>query len=240
MLASSVFLVLSGAMAMPQATPASQTSAAPVPIPRPTPDGPVVDLETSMGTIRVGLYAEKAPLSTANFMSYVKSGHFVGTIFHRVIPGFMIQGGGMDAKMVEKPARAPIRNEARNGLLNTRGTLAMARTSDPHSATAQFFINVKDNPPLDFGIARDGWGYTVFGEVISGMEVVDAIVNVPTTSTGGHQNVPIKAIPIVRVKIISEPAKPAAPAVAPKSGAATKKPAAKTAAPRPKATPKAR
>ncbi len=130
----------------------------------------------------------------------------------------MIQGGGMDAKMVEKTPGAPVRNEARNGLLNSRGTLALARTNDPHSATAQFFINLKDNPGLDFGIARDGWGYAVFGEVLSGMEVVDSIASVPTTRVGPHENVPVKAVLITRVRVISEPA-PLAPPVVTKAGA---------------------
>jgi cyclophilin family peptidyl-prolyl cis-trans isomerase len=125
----------------------------------------------------------------------------------------MIQGGGMDAKMVEKPAGAPVRNEARNGLSNTRGSVAMARTNDPHSATSQFFVNVRDNLKLDFGISPDGWGYTVVGEVLSGMEVVDAIVNVPTTRMGPHENVPITPVVITRVRVISEPPPPASPAV---------------------------
>jgi cyclophilin family peptidyl-prolyl cis-trans isomerase len=130
-----------------------------------------------------------------------------------VIPNFMIQGGGLDAKMVEKPTQAPVRNEAKNGLQNSRGTLAMARTSDPHSATSQFFINVKDNHALDFGIARDGWGYTVFGRVLSGMETVDAIVSVPTTYRGPHQNVPVTPVAITRVRVVSESATaPATPA----------------------------
>ena len=128
--------------------------ALPTPVAKPTPDGPVIAFDTTMGTIQVALYATKAPLSTRNIMNYVKSGFYAGTIFHRVIPGFMVQGGGLDANMNEKPTAAPVRNEARNGLLNSRGSLSLARTSDPHSATSQFFISVKDNPALDFGISR--------------------------------------------------------------------------------------
>ncbi len=204
------FLMVAG-LASPQATPIPAVPPAasdPVADAKPAPDGPVVEIDTTMGTIRVGLYATKAPISTANFMSYAREGFFSGTIFHRVIPGFMIQGGGIDTKMVEKPTHPPIRNEARNGLINSRGTLAMARLDDPHSATGQFFINVKDNPALDFGIARDGWGYAVFGEVLAGMEVVDAIVNVPTTTIGKYQSAPIKPVVITKVRIISDPAPP--------------------------------
>ncbi len=201
-----------------------------------TPDGAVIAIETTMGTIQVGLYATKAPLSTRNVLNYVKSGFYSGTTFHRVIPGFMVQGGGMDARMVEKPTRPPVRNEARNGLLNTRGALALARTNDPHSATSQFFINVKDNPALDFGISRDGWGYAVFGEVLSGMDVVDQIVAAPTTSRGGHSNVPLTPVVITRVRIVSEPAPLAPPAVT-KAGAPAKKPATSPAKTAPKTAP---
>jgi peptidyl-prolyl cis-trans isomerase A (cyclophilin A) len=160
------------------------------------PTGAVVVLETSAGTIKLRLDREKAPLTVDNFLKYVKAHHYDGTIFHRVIPGFMIQGGGMTADMKEKAARPPIKNEASNGLRNSRGTIAMARTSDPNSATAQFFINVKDNHSLDFGIG--GAGYAVFGEVTEGMDVVDRIVGVPTTSRGPHQNVPTTPITIQR------------------------------------------
>ena len=165
------------------------------------PAGPVVVIETSYGDIRVALNPAKAPLTVDNFLGYVKSGFYAGTVFHRVMPGFMIQGGGMDAKLVEKPTRPPVKNEARNGLRNLRGTIAMARTSDPHSATSQFFINLKSNPALDFGVARDGWGYTVFGEVIEGMEVVDRIAAVPTTSRGVHDDVPRMDVTIKAVKL---------------------------------------
>lgn len=189
-------------------------AAAPLPSPevKPTPDGAVLAIETTMGTIEVGLYATLAPRSSRNFLKYAKSGFYNGTIFHRVIPGFMIQGGGLDAKMNEKPVGPPVRNEARNGLINTRGSLALARTDDPHSATSQFFISVKNNPGLDFGISRDGWGYAVFGEVLSGMDVVDSIVAVPTTRSGQYSNVPIKPVVITKVRVVSEPAAEAAPA----------------------------
>lgn len=164
---------------------------------------PTLELQTSMGKIVVELEAQKAPKSTANFLQYAKDGFYTGTIFHRVIPGFMIQGGGFDQKMTQKPPRAPIENEARNGLRNQRGTLAMARTMDPHSATAQFFINHRDNPPLDYP-SRDGWGYAVFGKVIEGMDVVDQIAKVPTGNAGMHSDVPRTPIVIENVKIISE------------------------------------
>ena len=164
---------------------------------------PTVELQTSMGKIVVELDAQKAPKSAANFLQYAKDGFYAGTIFHRVIPGFMIQGGGFDAKMSQKKTQAPIENEAKNGLKNQRGTLAMARTGDPHSATAQFFINHKDNAPLDYP-SRDGWGYAVFGKVIEGMEVVDKIASVPTGNTGMHGDVPRTPIVIETVKVISE------------------------------------
>ena len=212
------FAVLAAQATAAQVAPAPAVAQVPAPEAKPTPDGAVIALETSMGTIQIGLYATKAPRSSRNVLNYVKTGFYNGTIFHRVIPGFMIQGGGMDAKMVEKPTGAPVRNEARNGLSNTRGSLAMARTNDPHSATAQFFINVRDNVKLDFGISPDGWGYTVFGEVLSGMDVVDAIVGVPTTSMGVYQNVPIKPVVITKARVISEPP-PATPPAATKAGA---------------------
>jgi peptidyl-prolyl cis-trans isomerase A (cyclophilin A) len=172
----------------PAATPAA-----------PAPGGPVVVLETSMGNIKVALKQDKAPLSVANFLEYVKAGHYNGTVFHRVIPGFMVQGGGMDASMTERPTRKPIRNEASNGLRNSRGTLAMARTNDPDSATAQFFINVRDNHRLDHGIG--GAGYAVFGEVTEGMDVVDKIVATPTTRKGRHDDVPVTAVVIKAARL---------------------------------------
>ncbi len=162
---------------------------------------PVVVIETTMGNITVELDAKNAPNTTANFLAYVDDGYFVDTTFHRVIPNFMIQGGGITADMRDKPSkRAPIQNEANNGLKNDRGTLAMARTSDPHSATSQFFINHKDNDFLNFrSESMQGWGYAVFGKVIEGMDVVDAIAAVKTGNKGGHQDVPLETITITGV-----------------------------------------
>jgi peptidyl-prolyl cis-trans isomerase A (cyclophilin A) len=153
-----------------------------------------VRLSTSLGDIVVQLDRDKAPKSVDNFLAYVKSGHYKGTVFHRVIPTFMIQGGGMDKDMVEKKTNPPIALENKSGLRNARGTIAMARTNDPNSATAQFFINVQDNVFLDPANARDGNGYAVFGKVIDGMDVVDKIRAVPTTSKAGHQNVPVDPV----------------------------------------------
>lgn len=164
---------------------------------------PTVELQTSLGNIVVELNAEKAPKSAANFLQYAKSGFYNGTVFHRVIPGFMIQGGGFDSKMSQKATLAPIENEARNGLKNLRGTLAMARTNDPNSATAQFFINHADNANLDYP-SFDGWGYAVFGKVMRGLDVVDKIAQVRTTNVGPYQNVPQTPVIIQNVKIISE------------------------------------
>lgn len=158
-------------------------------------DAPHVLLKTSMGDIVLELDAEKAPKSVENFLKYVKNGHYKGTIFHRVIDGFMIQGGGFDKNMSQKPTAAPIKNEGDNGLKNLAYTVAMARTGNPDSATAQFFINVRDNAMLDFP-GRDGHGYAVFGKVISGREVVDKIRAVPTKDAGMYQNVPQTAIVI--------------------------------------------
>ena len=164
---------------------------------------PTVEITTSLGKVTVELAADKAPKSVANFLQYAKSGFYNGTVFHRVIPGFMIQGGGFDAKMTQKPTGPSIENEAKNGLKNTRGTLAMARKPDPHSATAQFFINHADNAFLDYP-GQDGWGYTVFGKVTQGMEVVDKISQVPTANAGPYQNNPTTPVIIQNVKIISE------------------------------------
>lgn len=150
-----------------------------------------VRLSTSVGDIVLELDRDKAPKTVDNFVQYVKSGHYNGTVFHRVIDNFMIQGGGMKADMSEKPTRAPIPLEARSGLSNVRGTVSMARTMVPDSATAQFFINVGDNLFLDAANARDGHGYAVFGKVIDSMDVVDKIKGVPTTQRGPHQNVPV-------------------------------------------------
>jgi peptidyl-prolyl cis-trans isomerase A (cyclophilin A) len=160
-----------------------------------------VRLDTSMGEIVLELDATKAPKSVANFLDYVKAGHYDGTIFHRVIPDFMIQGGGMNAEMQEKPTRAPIPLESKNGLTNVRGSVAMARTSNPDSATAQFFINLKDNAFLNSANTRDGNGYAVFGKVVSGMDVVDRIWAVPTASKGPHQNVPVTPVLIRKATV---------------------------------------
>lgn len=152
---------------------------------------PQVLLETSEGDILLELYPDKAPKTVENFLKYVDDGFYDNTIFHRVIPGFMIQGGGMDARMREKETRPPVPNEADNGLKNERGTIAMARTQDPHSASAQFFINHADNGFLDFTApTMDGWGYAVFGKVLDGMDTVDKIAKVKTHSAGIHQDVP--------------------------------------------------
>lgn len=160
-----------------------------------------VTLSTSQGDIVLQLERDKAPKTVENFVQYVKAGHFNGTIFHRVIDNFMIQGGGMGPDLREKPTRAPIPLEARNGLSNVRGTVAMARTNVPDSATAQFFINVKDNLFLDAANARDGNGYAVFGHVVAGMEVVDKIKAAATTSKGPHQNVPVEPILIQKATV---------------------------------------
>ena len=162
---------------------------------------PVVELETRLGTIVIELYPDKAPETVRNFLDYVDSGFYDDTIFHRVIPQFMIQGGGLNEDMRQKPAKAPIRNEADNGLKNETGTIAMARTAVPDSATSQFFINVKDNPFLDFQAkTQSGWGYCVFGRVIDGMEVVHEIEGVPTGNRGGHQDVPLDPVHISRAR----------------------------------------
>ena len=152
----------------------------------------MIVLKTSMGDIAVELYSEEAPVTVDNFLKYVDDGFFDGTVFHRVIPGFVIQGGGFAKNMERKETRAPIRNEAENGLRNERGTLSMARTQDIHSATSQFFINLGDNKVLDHG-KRD-FGYAVFGRVVSGMDVVDRIASAPTTTRGVHRDVPVDPV----------------------------------------------
>jgi len=168
-------------------------------------DMPVVQLETSMGDITIELNEEKAPKTVENFLNYVNSGHYEGTIFHRVIDGFMIQGGGMDAQMNEKKTNAPIENEADNGLKNDKGTIAMARTQDPHSATSQFFINVKDNDFLNHsGKNMQGWGYTVFGKVTDGMDVIEKMRSVATGRFGMHADVPNEPITINSAKVVSQ------------------------------------
>jgi len=165
-------------------------------------DAPQVLLKTNMGEIVLELNQDKAPKSVENFVQYVKSGQYNGTIFHRVIDGFMIQGGGFDKDMKEKATRAPIQNEAANGLKNDIYTIAMARTSSPHSATAQFFINTTNNSMLNYP-SRDGWGYAVFGKVIKGTEVVDKIKGVSTGNRGGHQNVPTTPVVIESATVIN-------------------------------------
>jgi peptidyl-prolyl cis-trans isomerase B (cyclophilin B) len=162
-----------------------------------------VKMETSQGTITLELNGDKAPNTVANFLTYVREGFFDGTIFHRVISNFMIQGGGFTAEMLQKSPHDPIQNEANNGLKNETGSIAMARTGDPHSATAQFFINVKDNDSLNFSSeTSQGWGYAVFGKVTEGMDVVNAIKDSPTTTAGGHQDVPAETITIEKVTIV--------------------------------------
>jgi peptidyl-prolyl cis-trans isomerase A (cyclophilin A) len=162
-------------------------------------DNSIVEMKTNQGTIEIELYNDKAPISAKNFEDYIKADFYRGTIFHRVIPGFMIQGGGMDAQMAEKQTRAPIKNESYNGLKNLRGTLAMARTNDPNSASSQFFINTVDNDFLNKSTMNAG--YAVFGKVIKGMDVVDKIEKVPTVNRGVHQNVPQSLVLIQSVKI---------------------------------------
>ena len=163
----------------------------------------VVKLSTTLGDITLELDAEKAPETTRNFLSYVESGHYDGTIFHRVIGNFMIQGGGFDRDMRQKQTSAPIKNEAANGLGNDTGTIAMARTNDPHSATAQFFINVKDNEFLNHtSPSASGWGYCVFGKVTDGMDTVNAIKGVKTGSHGPHQDVPAEPVEILSATVV--------------------------------------
>lgn len=165
---------------------------------------PQAVIHTSMGEIQLELYAEQAPVSVENFINYAKNGFYDGTIFHRVIDSFMIQGGGFTADMQKKPTGDPIQNEAGNGLSNMRGTIAMARTNDPHSATAQFFINVQNNTNLDYtgGNSPRTWGYAVFGRVVSGMEVVDQIRFVATETQGPYADVPVEPVTIDRIEII--------------------------------------
>jgi len=157
---------------------------------------PQVDLKTNAGTIRLELYPAKAPKTVENFLQYVKDGHYDGTVFHRVIPGFMIQGGGFDRSYKQKPTRGPVPNEAKNGLTNDLGTIAMARTNAPHSASAQFFINLKSNDFLNAASAQDGWGYAVFGKVLSGLDVVTKIAKLPT-GPGGPFPTDVPSQPVV-------------------------------------------
>ncbi len=167
----------------------------------------MIILQTNFGDIKVALNHDKAPKSAANFEQYVRDGHYDGTLFHRVIDGFMIQGGGFDQEFNQKPTREPVENEADNGLKNLAGTLAMARTQDPHSATAQFFINVADNDFLNHsGKSIQGWGYCVFGEVVEGQEVIDKIKGVATTRRGMHADVPAEDVVIQRAYVEDEAA----------------------------------
>ncbi|MFT0213184.1 peptidylprolyl isomerase [Pseudomonas sp. F1_0610] len=163
----------------------------------------MIKLHTNYGDITLKLFEDKAPETVANFIQYVKNGHYNNTIFHRVIGNFMIQGGGFEPGMTQKPTNAPIKNEADNGISNKVGTIAMARTSDPHSATAQFFINVNDNAFLNYSSpSMQGWGYAVFGEVVEGMDIVNKIKAVETTSRAGHQDVPVEDVIIQSAEII--------------------------------------
>jgi peptidyl-prolyl cis-trans isomerase A (cyclophilin A) len=212
-------LVLAQAAVAPE--PAPKPAAEPAP--KPAPSGPVVAFDvaqgrTTFGTVTIALSPEKAPISVVNFLKYVRSGFYEGTVFHRVIPGFMIQGGGFTPALEEKPTEGPIRNEARNGLRNSRGTVAMARKNDPDSADSQFFINLRDNHRLDWGIG--GAGYAVFGQVIEGMDVAEKIATVPTATRGQHENVPQMAVVIRNVREVTV----AAPAAAPPPAAEPVKP----------------
>jgi peptidyl-prolyl cis-trans isomerase A (cyclophilin A)/peptidyl-prolyl cis-trans isomerase B (cyclophilin B) len=165
---------------------------------------PLVEVRTNMGSFTIELYPENAPNTVQNFIQYVKDGHYNGTLFHRVMPGFMIQGGGFDQKFEEKPTRAPIKNEAGNGLRNGIGMVSMARTKDAHSATAQFFINVAENPTLDFKApTQEGYGYTPFGKIVKGMDVVERITKVPTgPGKPPHTDVPRKPVVIERMQLV--------------------------------------
>ncbi len=161
----------------------------------------MIKLTTNHGDIHIELDHDNAPITAANFEQYVRDGHYDGTLFHRVIDGFMIQGGGMNTDFTQKPTRAPIENEAKNGLKNVTGSLAMARTNDPHSASAQFFINVSDNAFLDYP-GQDGWGYCVFGKVVDGMDVVNSIKGVKTGGRNGHQDVPVDDVIIEKAEVV--------------------------------------
>ena len=190
-----IALLLLAALAMPMNAPSEAA-----PAPAPAAKAPHVVLETSLGKIEIELDAAKAPITVENFVSYVKSGQYDGLVFHRVIPGFMIQGGGFTPDMTQKATRAPIKNESNNGLANQRGTIAMARLQAPDSASAQFFINLANNGSLDYPRAS-GSGYTVFGKVVSGMDVVDKIAAVQTTTRGPYANVPMQAVVITKATL---------------------------------------
>ena len=165
---------------------------------------PQVEIKTSMGPMTVELYADKSPKTVENFLEYVKSGAYAGTIFHRVIPGFMIQGGGFTKDLSQKPTRPPLQHEGAACGANELGTLAMARTGDPHSATSQFFINVVNNERLNYTLPPQGWGYCAFGKVVKGMDIAQKIVAVPTTAVGPHQNLPKDAITIEAVTLVTK------------------------------------
>lgn len=207
------FLALVLAVQAPQAP-----AGAPPPDPQPAPGNPVVLISTTAGDITIELFPDRAPVTVDNFLQYVESGFYTDTIFHRVVPGFMIQGGGFTAGMVEKPTRPPILNEATNRLSNVRGSVAMARTQALRSATAQFFINVADNrSKLDHrGYSREDFGYAVFGRVLEGMDVVDRIAAMPTHGVAGHANVPVQHVTITRAKVlVRAPGRAPLPAAAP-------------------------
>ena len=198
--------------AAPAKTAAKSTKPAAAPAAKAPAGNPRVALDTSKGRIVIEVYADKAPKSAKNFLDYVKAGHYNNTIFHRVMPGFMVQGGGFTPDMTEKPTRGPIQNEADNQELNQRGTVAMARTGDPNSATAQFFVNLVNNGFLNFrSKTQDGWGYTVFGKVVEGMDVVDAIAQVPTATKGMYEAVPVTPVVIKKATVVAA-TKPAAAA----------------------------
>jgi cyclophilin family peptidyl-prolyl cis-trans isomerase len=203
-----LFSLSCGGSAPPPAKeePAAEKAPAPEAAPAAPVDlaGPGVEMKTSMGTMVIELYPDKAPKTVENFLRYVSDGFYDGTIFHRVVRNFVIQGGGFTPDMNEKATRPPIENEAANGLLNLRGTLSMARTDDPNSATSQFFINTKDNPPLDHrDVSVRGYGYAVFGKVVSGLEVLDAIGTVATSTRGPYDDVPNETVVIESVRVIN-------------------------------------
>lgn len=215
------------AFGAPQTPPAAPAPDAAAPAPAPPPDRPKVQLETSKGKIVIELFSDGAPKTVDNFLAYVKSGYYNNTIFHRVISGFMIQGGGLDVNGKQKPTREPVLNEADNRIHNDRYTVAMARTGDPHSATAQFFINHKDNNFLNHtGKNPSGWGYCVFGKVVEGMDTVDAIAAVPVKQPGAFSEAqPVEPVFILKATVTHMPKGMAAPKTAPKA-----------AKPKPKAT----
>jgi cyclophilin family peptidyl-prolyl cis-trans isomerase len=192
----------------PKAAPAPPAPSEEEPAARPAPSStgtnPMVEMRTSLGTMKIELHPDKAPKTVENFLQYAREGFYDGTVFHRVISGFMIQGGGFTPDMSEKETRAPIENEASNGLKNVRGSLAMARTGDPHSASSQFFINTVDNPFLNFTAETvQGYGYAVFGQVVEGLETLDAIKKVSTGSRGGYDDVPVDPVVIESVRVLN-------------------------------------